>query len=104
MPRTMAQQPRVLFVDDEESIRMTLPPMLETYGFKVVAAATVPEALRLVAQEKFDVLIADLNVGSPADGFTVVSAMRRTQPQAVTFILTGYPDIETALEAIRRQV
>lgn len=100
----MPQQSRVLFVDDEENIRMTLPPMLEAYGFKVVSVATVPEALRLVSQEKFDVLIADLNVGSPGDGFTVVSAMRRTQPDAATFILTGYPDIETALEAIRQQV
>jgi YesN/AraC family two-component response regulator len=50
------------------------------------------------------VLIADLNVGQPGDGFTVVSAMRRTQPDCVTFILTGYPAFETALEAIRSQV
>ena len=100
----MPQQPRVLFVDDEDNIRMTRPPMLEAYGFNVTPVATVPDALRLISQQTFDVLIAALNVGSPADGFTVVSAMRRTQPQAVTFILTGYPDIETALEAIRRQV
>jgi ActR/RegA family two-component response regulator len=100
----MAEQPRVLFVDDEESIRVTLPPMLQSYGFLVTVAGTVPEALRLISQENFDVLIADLNVGNPGDGFTVVSAMRRTQPNAVNFILTGYPAIETALEAIRRQV
>jgi hypothetical protein len=43
----------------------------------------VPEALKLITQHDFDVLIADRNVGSPGDGFTVVSAMRRTQPQAV---------------------
>jgi len=100
----MPQQPRVLFLDDEESIRATLPLMLETYGFAVTSAATVPEALRLISHEKFDVLIADLNVGNAGDGFTVVSAMRRTQPQAVNFILTGYPAFETALEAIRQQV
>jgi ActR/RegA family two-component response regulator len=100
----LPQKPRVLFLDDEESIRATLPLMLETYGFKVTSAATVPEALRLISQEKFDVLIADLNVGSPGDGFTVVSAMRRTQPASVNFILTGYPAFETALEAIRQQV
>jgi response regulator RpfG family c-di-GMP phosphodiesterase len=54
--------------------------------------------------EKFDVLLTDLNIGQPGDGFTVVSAMRRTQPDAVTIILTGYPAFETALEAIRSQV
>jgi len=42
--------------------------------------------------------------GQPGDGFTVVSAMRRTQPDAVTIILTGYPAFETALKAIRSQV
>lgn len=100
----MPHKPRVLFLDDEESIRATLPLMLEDYGFTVTATGTVPEALRLISQEKFDVLIADLNVGNAGDGFTVVSAMRRTQPAAVNFILTGFPAFETALEAIRQQV
>jgi len=97
-------RPRLLFVDDEPSIRLTLSMYLEDQGFSVAAAATVPEALGLITQENFDVLIADLNVGQAGDGFTVVSAMRRTQPRAVTFILTGYPAFETALEAIRLQV
>jgi len=100
----MPHKPRVLFLDDEESIRATLPLMLEAYGFTVTPTGTVPDALRLISTEKFDVLIADLNVGNAGDGFTVVSAMRRTQPDAVNFILTGYPAFETALEAIRQQV
>ena len=95
---------RILFVDDEETIRLTLPPILQERGFKVTVVATVAEALAKITSEKFDVLIADLNVGQPGDGFTVVSAMRRTQPECVNFILTGYPAFETALEAIRRQV
>ena len=100
----MPHKARVLFLDDEESIRATLPLMLEAYGFAVTPCGTVPDALRLISHEKFDVLIADLNVGNAGDGFTVVSAMRRTQPTAVNFILTGYPAFETALEAIRQQV
>jgi YesN/AraC family two-component response regulator len=70
----------------------------------VKSAATVHEALDLINKESFDVLISDLNIGYPGDGFTVVSAMRRVQPQAITFILTGYPEFESALEAIRNQV
>ncbi len=95
---------RVLFVDDEPSIRMTLPSILGLHGYDVVSAATVPEALDAINRERFDVLLADLNIGQPGDGFTVVSAMRRTQPAAVTIIITGYPAFETALEAIRNQV
>jgi DNA-binding NtrC family response regulator len=98
------QRPKLLFVDDEPAIRATLPAVLQEYGFEVTTAATVREALTLIAQYRFDVLISDLNIGEPGDGFTVVSAMRRTQPEATTFILTGYPAFETALEAIRQQV
>ena len=95
---------RVLFVDDEAAIRMTLPVILEQQGFEVVIAASVAEALEIMNHQKFDVLLTDLNIGAPADGFILVSAMRRIQPSAATFILTGYPDFQTALEAIRKQV
>jgi ActR/RegA family two-component response regulator len=95
---------RVLFVDDEASIRLTLPAILQSRGYEVTVAATVPEALAEIGRNKFDVLLSDLNIGHPADGFTVVSAMRRTQPDCVNLILTGYPAFETALEAIRSHV
>jgi ActR/RegA family two-component response regulator len=94
----------VLFVDDELSIRLTLPAILEQQGFEVAVAASVAEALEIINHRQFDVLLTDLNIGSPADGFILVSAMRRVQPNASTFILTGYPDFQTALEAIRKQV
>lgn len=95
---------RILFVDDEASIRLTLPAILKMHGFDVRTEGTVSDALSAIKEERFQVLIADLNIGMPGDGFTVVSAMRRTQPDAVTIILTGYPAFETALEAIRSQV
>jgi ActR/RegA family two-component response regulator len=100
----VARKARLLFVDDEESLRQTMPLILAMHGFEVTVAGTVAEALAAIQHEKFDVLLADLNVGQPGDGFTIVSAMRRTQPNAVTLILTGYPAFDTALEAIRKQV
>jgi DNA-binding response OmpR family regulator len=100
----MGDESKILFVDDEDSIRLTLPPLLQSYGFKVTSAATVAEALALITDHKFDVLISDLNIGHPGDGFTVVSAMRTHQPDALRFILTAYPAFESALEAIREEV
>jgi len=100
----MAKKPSILFVDDDNSVRLTLSAVLSSSGFNVTSATTVPEGLSLISQRKFDVLIADLNIGAPADGFILVSAMRRTQPDAVNLILTGYPAIETALQAIQQQV
>ena len=95
---------RILFVDDEPGIRLSLPAVLTMHGFEVTAAGSVAEALDSMNKRPFDVLISDLNIGHPGDGFTVVSAMRRTQPECVTLILTGYPAFETALQAIRSQV
>jgi DNA-binding response OmpR family regulator len=96
--------PSVLVVDDEENIRSVLQLVLQKEGFSVTTVGTVAEALALISQLHFDVLISDLNIGHPADGFVVVSAMRRTQPDTLTFILTGYPAFETALEALRQHV
>src|SRR5947209_20209475 len=95
---------RILFADDEPAIRMTLPLILQQEGFEVSVAATVAEALAYINRDSFDVLLADLNIGERGDGFTLISAMRRVQPHAVTLILTGYSDFETAMQAIRNQV
>src|SRR5260221_1037952 len=95
---------RILFVDDEAGIRETLKLILRQHGFEVTTSSTVPDALEYINHQTFDVLLSDLNIGQPGDGFTVVSAMRRVQPEAATFILTGYPDFDTALQAIRSQV
>jgi PAS domain S-box-containing protein len=95
---------KVLCVDDDLAVLRSIETVLLYSGFQVSAVASVPEALELISKQPFDVLLTDLNIGQPGDGFTVVSAMRRVQPDACTFILTGYPDIESAIQAIRSQV
>src|ERR1700694_1194083 len=95
---------RVLCVDDEPNIRMTMPLILQAHGFDAVIVGTVSEALAEIAAHPFDVLLADLNIGEQGDGYTVASAMRRTHPGCINFILTGYPAIETALRTIASQV
>jgi DNA-binding response OmpR family regulator len=91
---------RVLLVDDNDDIREIFQAGLEKRGFEVVPAATVSEALRLIIAEKFDVLLSDLHMPDPGDGFTVVSAMRHTHPNAVTLVMSGYPALQEALTAI----
>jgi len=73
---------------------------LERKGFDVVAAASVTEALRRISSESFDVLITDLHMPNPSDGFTVVTAMRHSQPNALTLLVSGYPDVQSAMSAI----
>jgi len=95
---------RLLFVDDEESIRLTLPPLLEREGFDVTAVGSVADALVQVNCVHYDVLLCDLNIHRQGDGFLVVSAMRNLQPGCLNFILTGYPAYDSALQAIQHNV
>jgi DNA-binding response OmpR family regulator len=91
---------KVLLVDDDDAVRAMMNATLERKGFDVVAAASVTEALRSITTESFDVLITDLHMPNPGDGFTVVSAMRHSQPDALTLLVSGYPDVQSAMAAI----
>jgi DNA-binding NtrC family response regulator len=91
---------RVLLVDDDDAVRSMMNVTLESKGFDVVAAASVTEALRRISTETFDVLITDLHMPNPGDGFTVVTAMRHSQPDALTLLVSGYPDVQSAMAAI----
>src|SRR5579884_1241858 len=95
---------RLLFVDDEPNIRATLPVILRKHGFEVDAAASVPEAQDKIHQEKFDVLLCDMNIAAAGDGYEVVRAMRKANPRCVAVVLTGYPDFESAVQGIHTGV
>src|ERR1700720_795291 len=95
--------PRVLLVEDDDSVRGMLQQVLERDGFEVVTATNVTAALSRIVAEDFDVLLSDLHMPRAGDGFTLVSAMRHMHPGAVTLVLSGYPEIDEALSAIRVQ-
>jgi len=91
---------KVLLVDDDEAVLELMSQSLKTKGFEVVAVGGVTDALKCISTEKFDVLITDLHMPNPGDGFTVISAMRHSQPDALTMLLSGFPDVKSAMEAI----
>ena len=95
--------PRVLVVEDDDSVRLMLHEALHRDGFEVVLASNVRDALRLIATETFDVLLSDLHMPLAGDGFTLVSAMRHTHPDALTIVLSGYPALDEAMSAILSQ-
>lgn len=102
--REAGERRRLLFVDDEDNIRLTLPLLLVQHGFDVTTVGSVADALVQISAVSFDVLLTDLNVHSEGDGFLVITAMRRAQPRCKNFILTGYPGMENAIRAIQNQV
>ena len=91
---------RVLLGDDDDDVRGVLHATLESKGFDVAAAANVTQALKLITTESFDALITDLHMPSPSDGFAVVTAMRHSQPNTLTLLVSGYPDVQGAMSAI----
>ena len=102
--REAGERARILFVDDEDNIRMTLPFLLERHGFDVTSVASVTDALIQISAISFDVLVTDLNIDLEGDGFLVITAIRRAQPRCKNFVLTGYPSLESAIRAIQNQV
>jgi|SRR5581483_3725857 DNA-binding NtrC family response regulator len=95
---------RLLFVDDEASIRATLPLILRSRGFDVEVAASVREAFDAIQQHTFDILLSDLNIAEAGDGYLVVRAVRESNPRCVAIILTGYPAFESAVEGIHHEI
>ncbi|HTD96247.1 MAG TPA: response regulator [Edaphobacter sp.] len=94
---------KVLLVDDDKVLRYTLSIILEKHDFDVTIAATVSEALQKISSETFDVLLSDLHMPGAGDGLTVVSAMRHANPKAVTLLLSSFPAMNAAAQAILLQ-
>src|SRR6202789_3947380 len=93
----------ILLVDDDEVLRSTLAVILRQHGYEVTTAASVSEALKLITARSYDVLLSDLHMPGRGDGLTVVSAMRHSNPQAITILLSAFPEMDAAAQAILLQ-
>ncbi len=96
-------RPKILLVDDTASVLDSLKMVLLRSGFEVVAADSVKAALQCISTQHFDVLLSDLHMPNAGDGLTLVSAMRHSNPNAVTIIFSGYPEMKEAAGAILNQ-
>ena len=94
---------KILLVDDDDLIRSMLSQVLQQQGFDITTAANVSEALKLLSSELYDVLLTDLHMPGAGDGLTVVSAMRHSNPKAVTMLLSAFPEMDAASHAILLQ-
>jgi DNA-binding NtrC family response regulator len=91
-------------VDDEASIRLTLPLVLAKSGFDITAVGSLDDALAEIQIKKIDILLSDLNLPQPNAGFAVIEAMRKAQPRCINLSLTGYPADESFRRANRNDV
>jgi DNA-binding NtrC family response regulator len=91
---------RILVVDDELFVRELLLEFLSIQGYEVSLAESGEKALELVYTQPPDVILLDLKM-SGMDGIETLKQIRRTSPRTLAIIMTGYPTIESSIEALR---
>jgi len=87
-------------VDDEMIILKTLAVKLSDEGFQVQTADCGQKAIELLNQEKFDLVITDMMMEG-LDGFKVLKEAKRISMDIAVIILTGYGDLNSAVDALR---
>lgn len=94
---------RVLLVEDEPRLRAMLLRALKEMGIEPAGAESAEQALRVMEQQAYPVMIIDLNLPG-ASGLELLRAVRQRWPDVQAIILTGFGDLDAAREAIRLQV
>jgi PAS domain S-box-containing protein len=101
MTNTPLESVSILVVDDEESLRLTFQIFLQRQGYeKVLTASCFEEALTAVAENSFDLIVSDIVL----EGKTGIDLLRRVREMGLecpVVMVTGYPNVETASEAVR---
>jgi len=97
-------QKSVLVVDDKEALRYSLRQVLELGGYEVCEAASGEEALAILRESRFAVVLLDLMLGGRVDGLRVLEAVRWRWPDMAAVILTAHASLDSALAAIRQGV
>lgn len=95
----MTQPARILIVDDEKNIRLTMSAMLQRVGYTVVTAEGGAEAIEVLNRERFDLLLVDLKMPT-VGGMRVIEVARSLDPDIVIIVLTGHGSLDTAVEGI----
>ncbi len=91
---------RILVVDDEEIVRLSHMRVLAGGECEVEAVVNGADALREMKRNPYDLVLLDLRLPG-TDGMSVLRTIKQRWPESEVVVITGYPTIETAKEAIR---
>ena len=96
----MSDRARILIVDDEEAMRDGCRQVLAPEGFVLQEAASGDGALEAIRRESFDLVILDLKMPR-VDGMAILRRLREESPGTAAVVITGYPSVESAVEAMK---
>jgi DNA-binding NtrC family response regulator len=91
---------RILIVDDDLHVRLSLSQWLEEDGYTVGSAQDAPAALQLFHESLWDVVLLDLRIPG-GDGLQLLKQIKSTAPQTVVFMMTGYATIDSSVAAMK---
>jgi signal transduction histidine kinase len=94
------EEPRLLVVDDEESLRITTAAIFENEGYVVDTASSGDEAIELLNNKDYDLVLTDLHMEG-GDGLSVLNRIRRHAPLTISVVLTGFASVESAIAALQ---
>jgi DNA-binding NtrC family response regulator len=94
-------QKHLLIVDDEAALRSAIAERLADHGFTVVQAGSGEEAMPLLAEFAFDILITDLRLPGMG-GSEVLDAALQRYPDIIAIVITGYGTVKDAVDAIKQ--
>lgn len=100
MQTQQPDNPRVLIVDDQQSLLEILQRWLASTGYDVQVACDGPEALALAKEQAFDVVVTDLRMPG-LDGLEVLARLKESDPRTEVIILSGQGTMQDAIEALR---
>lgn len=92
---------RILIVDDEPDVCETLAAVLSEEGYTVTTEQSAPAALKLLGNERFDLVITDLMLAGGQRGLEIVAAVRKRNPDTEVIVLTGFASTSSAVQALR---
>lgn len=98
-----AYRPHVLLMEDERNVAKGLEMVMREEGYEVDLADTGQGALDKFRASEFDLLVADLRLPD-MDGMDVVQHVREKRPRTNVVIITGYPSVSSAVQAVRMGV
>jgi DNA-binding response OmpR family regulator len=91
----------ILIIDDEASLRQTLARILQRVGFEVTSTASGKEGIDLLSQQVFDLVYLDLRMPD-INGLDVLKVVHAKYPELPVILFTAQPDLNSAVEALRR--
>ena len=99
MTEVQTAPPRILHVDDDPQIRLLMAGTLLEFGYEVLTAGTVKEAVHLASGMSFDLFILDVRLPD-GDGVELCKLLRRLQPNKPVVYYTGYANPASEKEAL----